>query len=86
MENSKFLNFLDIHKNKFNVSGNDIRLMKCVFKGIFRADLIEKDIEIINEMLEFEKGDNAYYEAQLKFCNFYLEYSGDKCDNEKIKK
>ena len=81
----QFMNFLNNNKNEFNITGNDIRLMKCAFKGYFSSDLIQKDIKIINEMLQFEKGDNAYYEAQLKYCNFYLEYSGDKCDKEKIK-
>ena len=80
----EFMKFLDINKKHFNITGNDIKLMKCVFQGLFRSDLIEKDITIINELLQFEKGDNAYYEAQLKYCNFYFKYSKEGLDREKI--
>ena len=81
----KFFDFLKKNKTQFNVTSNDIELMQCILKAYFSSDAIKKDIEILNQLLEFEKGDNAYYEAQLKYCNFYLEYSGDKCDKKKIK-
>ena len=51
----------------------------------FSSDRIKENIEILNQLLEFQKGDNAYYEAQLKYCNFYLEYSGDKFDKKNKK-
>ena len=81
----KFMDFLEKNKSQFNVTSNDIMLMKSVFKGYFSSDLIKKNIEVIDSLLEFEKGDNAYYEAQLKYCNFYLECSGEKCDKKKVK-
>ena len=80
----KFLDFLRLNKNKFNITSEDISLMKCVLKGFFHSDLIKQNIEIIDDMLDFKKVDNAYYEAQLKYCNFYLKFSGEKCDKEKI--
>ena len=81
----KFMNFLLINNSQYNITTNDIKLMRSIFKCYFSSNLIQNNIESINELLEFEKGDNAYYEAQLKYCNFYLKYSGDKCDKEKIK-
>lgn len=81
----KFMDFLSQYNNDFNLTTNDIKLMKCVFKGNFSPDLIKEDISSIDEMLDFQKGDKAYYEAQLKYCNFYLEYSGENCDKGKIK-
>ena len=73
------------NKDQFHVTKNEIELMSCMLLCYFCPDDIKKDIEIIKSLLEFEKGDNAYYEAQLKYCNFYLKYSGDKCDKNKIK-
>lgn len=60
--------------------------MKCVIKFYFSSKSIIEDINIIDDFLYFEKGDNAYYEAQLKYCNFYLDFSEDKSEKEKIKK
>lgn len=79
----KFMNFLLTYKNNFNLTKNDIKLMKYVVKGQL-GDLIDnKDLSFINEMLNFEKGDAAFYEAKLKYCNFYLEHSGENCDKKK---
>ena len=36
-------------------------------------------------MLKFEKGNAAFYEAKLKYCNFYLAHSGENCEKTKIK-
>ena len=70
----KFMNFLEKNKNEFNVTENDIRLMKCVLKNYFETDSIKNDITLIGNLLNFEKekGENAYFEARLKYCNFYL--------------
>ena len=68
----EFMDFLLQYNNQFNLTKNDITLMKCVFKGNFSSNLIKENISIIDEMLNLEKGDRAYYEAQLKYCNFYL--------------
>ena len=81
----KFMDFLNNNKTQFNVTSNDIKLMIYVFKGFFSSDSIKEDIEIINYLLELEKGDNAYFEAKLKNCNFYLDHSGEKCDKKKLK-
>ena len=29
----------------------------------------------INNLLSFEKGNNTFFEAQLRYCNFQLKYS-----------
>ena len=57
------MDFIDTNKKKFNITENDISLMKCIFEAFFKLDLNEENIEIINELLQLEKGDNAYYEA-----------------------
>ena len=80
-----FMKFLNNHKNQFNITSNDIELMKCSFKGYFSSNVIKENIDILDELLQFEKGDNAYFEAKLKYCYFYLELSGEKCDKQKIK-
>ena len=56
-----------------------------VFKSYFSFDLIIEDPECIDTLLNFEKGDNAYFEVQLKYCNFYLKFSGEKCDKKRAK-
>jgi hypothetical protein len=56
------------------VTKNDIELMPWMLKCFFFSNDIEKDIEILDNLLKFEKGDNAYYEAQLKYCNYYLQF------------
>ena len=81
----KFMDFLLMNNSQYNITTNDIKLMRSIFKCYFSSNFIKNNIESINELLEFEKGDIAYYEAQLKYCNFYLQYSGDNCDKEKIK-
>ena len=75
--------FLNNHKKEFNISSNDIKLMKSVFNGYFYSEQIEENIEIIDSLLDFEKGDKAHYEAKLKYCYFYLKHSGESCVQEK---
>ena len=58
-----FFDFLKNNKEKFHVTENDIALMSCILKCYFCPDDIKENIEILNNLLEFEKGDNAYYEA-----------------------
>ena len=81
----EFMDFLSDYKDQFHLSNNDIKLMRCVIKNKFCSDSIKEKIGILDEFLNFEKGDTAYYEAQLKYCNFYLNSSGDKYDKIKIK-
>lgn len=79
----RFMDFLKNNKREFNLSTNDINLMKNVLKCCFRKkDDVKEDLDLF---LEFEKGDKAYYEAQLKYCNFYLELFPEECDKENIK-
>ena len=80
----KFFNFLRNNRNQFHLTKNDIELMQNVLKSYFNSDSIKENIEILDSLLEFETGDNAYYEAQLKYCNFYLKYSGDNNDIKNI--
>ena len=77
----KFMNFLQNNKKHFNVTSNDIELMKYTLKCFFNSD----SVEMLDSLLEIEKGDNAYYEEKLKFCNFYLRNPGDNGDKEEIK-
>ena len=79
-----YFDFLENNKNHFHLTKNDIKLMKSIFIIYFSSDLIEKNKLNLNILFQFEIKDNAYYEAHLKYCNFYLKYSGDKCDKEKI--
>ena len=45
----KFMDFLSQYNNDFNLTTNDINLMKYVFKGNFSPDLIKEDISNIDE-------------------------------------
>ena len=84
-DSAEFFDFLKKNKEQFHMTENDLDLMPYMLKCFFCPDDIKEDIEILDNLLKFEKGDNAYYEAQLKYCNYYLQFSGDKCDKEKIK-
>ena len=87
---SKFDNFmqmLEINQSTYNLSINNIKLMKLVFKTYFDSSTYINSIGNLNDFLslEKEKGDEAYYESQLKFCNFSLDYFKNSCDKGKIK-
>ena len=60
--------------------------MQYVLKAYFCSDSFKENISDLDLFLDFQPGDNAYYEAQLKYCNFYLELSGVNSDKPKIKK
>ena len=78
----EFIEFLEKNLKELNATKNDLKLMKLVFVGYFA-----QDTDFINSLLnELDKGDNAYFEAQLKYCNFALDIFGDKCDKQKIQK
>ena len=47
---------------------------------------LKKNIKLLDDFLKIKKGNKAYYEAQLKYCNFYLFYSEEKSDKNKVKK
>ena len=59
--------------------------MKLVFKTYFDSSKYINNIGNLFKFLDLEKDDDAYYEAQLKYCNFYLEYFKNNCDKSKIK-
>ena len=83
----KFINYLNQNKKKYNLTNNDINLIHNVILTIFFSDVIKNKIEYLDCFLNFEKdnGENAYYEAQLKYCNFYLKYSEENSDTSEIK-
>ena len=80
-----FMQMLDANKSLYNLSINDIKLMKLVFKTYFDSSKYINNIGNLFKFLDLEKDDDAYYEAQLKYCNFYLEYFKNNCDKSKIK-
>ena len=55
--------------------------MKYTRKCFLNSD----SVEMLDSLLEIEKGDNVYYEAKLKYCNFFLRNPGDNGDKEEIK-
>ena len=79
---NNFIKFLKKYKNDFFVTSEDILLMDYVFKSSFVSDEIKKNIKLLDDFLKIEKGNKSYYEAQLKYCNFYLLYSEDKSDKK----
>ena len=83
---NKYMEYLEENKKKFNLTTNDIKLMKLVLKAHFKSEEYSKNLNNLNKFLELEKGNTAYYEAQLKFCNFYLDFFKYNCDKDKIKK
>ena len=84
---NKFIDFLKNYNNELNLTLNDIDLICLVFKNYFSSDLIKEDATKLDAFLKLKKedGENAYFEAQLKYCNFSLEYIEENIDKEKIK-
>ena len=63
------LDIEDPNVDKFNLTFNDVKLMRIFFRRFFEqvnTHKIENDINCIDCFLEFEKGDKAYLEAKLK--------------------
>ena len=83
---NNFMSNLEENNQDYNLTKNDIKLMKTVFSAYFDSSLYKYNSDNLNEFLNFEKDDTAYHEARLKFCNFYLEYYGSTCDKKKLKK
>ena len=86
MNFDRFMDFLENNKKDFNATTNDIELMKNTINLFFFTELNEQDIGVLDCLRGFgkQKGENAYFEAKLKYCNFYLELS-ENCDKEEIK-
>ena len=80
----KFLNYLSENNTNYNLSQNDIKLMKLVLKSYINSLDHKNIIDNINSLLYLEKGDSAYYEAQLKYCNFYLDYFKHNYDKNQV--
>ena len=82
---NKYMEYLEENKTKYNLTTNDIKLMDIVLKAHFKSEAYLTNVNNLKQFLNLDKGDTAYYEAQLKFCNFYLDYFKYKCDKDKIK-
>ena len=80
----KFMDFLEMNQKIFKITSSDIKLMKYVMKIYFSSDFYRENLDKLNDLLDFYNKDYTYFEAQLKYCNFYLEYSGENCDKQKI--
>ena len=81
---NNFMNYLSDNIIKFPLSPNDVKLMKLVLKLHINSLNYNNGFGNIYQLLNLEKGDAAYYEAQLKYCNFYLDNFGYKWDKNKI--
>ena len=79
----EFVDFLKNHKYQFNISYNDILLINCVVYNLFAQKEYAK--KYLDNLLTLENSDKAFYEARLKYCNFYLKNYKDNCDKTKIK-
>jgi hypothetical protein len=71
--------------HKFHLTKSDIDLMIYVFKSCFEGKKIIENNKSLKVFLNIEKGSQAYYEAQLKYCNFSLQYLGEKCNKKEMK-
>ena len=80
----EFIIFLENHKYQYDISHNDLLLIKCVIYNQFAPKEIAKNY--LNDLLKIENSDKASYEARLKYCNFYLKNYADNCDKTTIKK
>ena len=83
---NEFFVFINNNRDIFNVTYNDIYLMECVILSMFNPEA-KNDISFLDKFLEIKKrneNDKAYYESRLKYCNFYIEFSGEKCDKDKV--
>ena len=81
----KFMDFLEINQKIFKITSSDIKLMKYVLKIHFSWDFYRENIDKLNDLLDFYNKDYTYFEAKLKYYNFYLEYSGKNSDKQKLK-
>ena len=80
---NEFLDFLKNNKYQFNISYNDLLLIKYVVYSKFAQKEYAKNN--VDKLLTLENNDKSFYEARLKYCNFYLENYADNCDKTKIK-
>ena len=83
---NQFLKSLKSYYKGFNITLNDIKLMEYVILAMFNQN-VKNNYEYLEDFLKIEKenkNDIAYYESQLKFCNFYIDYSGEKCDKKRV--
>jgi len=81
----KFIKYLRQNPKKYNLTRHDVDLMNNVILTTFFPDAIKNKIEFLDYFLNFDKGDNAYYESRLKYCNFYLKNAEENSDKSKIK-
>ena len=81
---NNFMNYLSDNIIKFPLSPNDVKLMKLVLKLHINSLNYNNGFRNIYQLLNLEKVDAAYYEALLKYCNFYLDNFGYKLDKTKF--
>ena len=82
-EFNEFISLLKINNKKFHLAISDIDLMDLCFKAFYTSDQIKRNIKLLNDFLVLEKDSQAYYEGQLKYCNFYLLYYRKNYDKKK---
>ena len=80
-----FIIFLKENNHKFHLTTSDIDLMNYVYKSCFEGNKIIENNQSLKVFLNIEKGTQTYYEAQLKYCNFSLQYLGEKCNKKEMK-
>ena len=80
---NKFFSFLENHNYQFNISYDDLLLMKFVMYNWFAPKKIAR--KYLDDFLTIKNRNIAFYEARLKYCNFYLKDYPDTCDKTKIK-
>ena len=83
---SQFINYIRNNLNLFNIKYNDTLLMEAVIYNEFDINVKSNYNNYLNLFLKINKENNndmAYYESQLKYCNFYYEFAGNNC-NKKI--
>ena len=77
-KHQRFFDLLYEQREKYNLSENDVNLMKCVFFCVFNmegSDLPKLSFSILNSLILENDFDLAYYNAKNKciFLNKYLE-------------
>ena len=60
--------------------------MEFVIFSKFKDEIINnyEKLDEFPEIKKENKNDMTYYESQLKYCYFYIEYSGENCDKTRV--
>ena len=79
----KDIKYFEENKEKYNLSQNNINLIKYFFKAYFSSYKYQN----IQEFLCFSNGEKekeSYYESRLKYCNYQLDFYENICDKKII--